>query len=325
MKRVLAAAGCAAVLAAGVCAQSFQVGPGGVSVGGIGAPAPGTPQALAQGPLDMTGLSTRAAPGDFVLLNSQSNRFGPYPYRDGAIVGSEKFPYTLKVQDAQTFSLLDPRQQGTLGPFHYETGTTIAFERATLALVRLPPQVFVSIAHSRSRSGSAPTLAATPVSPVIERSLIDLRVTLANLYNRLGAETGARSYEGLPRVTGLAGFRRDPTAIKPSLRDRENARRQAESTAGLAIERFQREAMPFKARPDGADGRHYRFDPLPAGTYVFCALWHVKDTDAITAAGAKLAVWWTTFTIEKRDSLALDLTEENAVEWTGVFKFPKLD
>jgi len=269
----------------------------------------------------MAGISGSLGPGDFLLVSAQSNRFGPYPYRQDAVIGSARFPYSLKVEDDATFRLSDPRKHTMLGPFAYQTGTTIAFDQASVSLQRLPSQVVVTVSP-RGRQSQEPLLALAPLTPATVQALGQLRGTLATLYNRLSGELATRGIEGLPVIRDGNGFTHNDT-IKPSVRDRENARRRAESTAGLALERFQREEMPFKAV--AVDTLTYVFPAVPPGHYVLCALWRLREHDVLTVAPAAPEVWWTTCQIGLQEKLTLTLTPENACGWAGIFKFPKFD
>lgn len=310
------------LLVPAVGAQGLRMLPDGFDNGAVRAtPLPGTPEARPARTLEMATLAATVGPGDFVLVSAQSNRFGPYPYRQDAALGSERFPYTLMVENASTFRLSDPRKHTTLGPFAYETGTAIAFDQSTLSLQRLPSQVCVTLAP-RGRQSHEPMLALAPLTPATAQSLGQLRATLAMLYNRLSGELATRGIEGLPVIRDGNGFVHNET-IKPSVRDRENARRRAESTAGLALERFQRECMPFKAVT--VDNLTYAFPSVPQGTYILCALWRLRERDALTAAPAALEVWWTPCQVGTQEKLTLTLTPENACGWTGIFKFPKFD
>ena len=197
---------------------------------------------------------------------------------------------------------------------------------STLEMAKLPStvtpgdavtsQVVIAFAGMPNQT---PTLAAAPLTPATLQALGQLRLELAGIYNRLSSATSARSYEGLPHIETNYGVSRS-TVVHVSARDRENARRQAEATAGLALERFQRETMPLKAAP--ADKGEYRFAALPPGEYVFCGLCRIKDAGATTAATTKRAVWWTTFRVGPHGQVSLALAPGNALDWTGVFKFP---
>lgn len=165
------------------------------------------------------------------------------------------------------------------------------------------------------------TLAAAPLTPATLQALGQLRLTLAGLYNRLGAATSARAYAGMPQVDGNFGISRSPI-VHVSARDRENAQRQAEAAASLALERFQRDSMPLKAAPGGSPGE-FRFAALPPGLYVLCGLCRIKDSASTAAVATKRAVWWTTLRVGPHDQVNLALAPGNAIDWTGVFKFPR--
>lgn len=321
MKPFLHAA-CFLLLASALCGQMGVTMPGGFDDGSVrSTPLPGTPEASPQGALAMATLPGTVYPGDFLLLSAQSNRFGPYPYRPDAVIGSERFPYTLQVVSDKEFRLSDPRKHAMLGPFRYETGTPIAFDQTTLSVLRLPSQVVVTLAP-RGRQSREPTLAIAPLTPAVARSLAQFRATFATIFNRLSGELATRSIEGVPIVRDAYGKTFDGT-VKPSLRDRENARRRAETTVGLLLDKFQGDEVSMRAECTG--NLAYRFAGVPPGNYVLCALWRVQERDALSVAPAALEVWWTPFQIGAQEKLVFTLTADNACGWTGIFKFPKFD
>lgn len=315
-------AACLLLLASALWGQMSVTLPGGFENGTVrSAPLPGTPEASPQGALAMASLHGTVYPGDFLLLSAQSNRFGPYSYRTDAIIGSERFPYTLQVVSDKEFRLADPRKNVMLGPFRYETGTTVAFDQATLSVLRLPSQVIVTLAP-RGRQSREPTLAIAPLTPAVARSLTQLRATFTTIFNRLSGELATRSIEGAPIIRDAYGKVYDGT-VKPSLRDRENARRHAETTVGLLLDKFQGDEMSRRAECTG--NLAYRFAGLPPGNYVLCALWRVQERDALSVAPAALEVWWTPFQIGAQEKLAFTLTADNACGWMGIFQFPKFE
>jgi hypothetical protein len=285
------------------------------------APLPGTPEARPGSALEMASIAGTVLPGDFMLVSAQSNRFGPYPYRQDAAVGSERFPYTLQVDSDQSFRLLDPRKHAMLGPFRYETGTTIPFEQATLSVLRLPSQVIVAL-PTYGKQPRAPTLAMAPLTPAMVKSLSELRANLATVYNRLSGEIATRGMEGVPVVKDAFGVVRDNT-VKASLRDRENARHRAESTAGLLLERFQRDGMPLQPSPAG--GLTCAFPSVPPGQYVLGMIWWLQSKEGVNVTTSTLEVWWTTLQIGPHEKIVYALTPENACGWAGIFRFPKFD
>ena len=321
MRKLLSGAG-ALLLASTLCGQTPTELPRAIDGGFIKlTPLPSTPVAIPQGTLEMAALSGTVAPGDFWLVSAQSNRFGPYPYRPEAVIGSEKFPYTLRVDDVKTFRLIDPRKHAELGPFPYETGTTIAFAQTTLSVLRLPAQVTVSLSP-RGKQYYEPTLALAPLTPATIQTLVKLRFSLSALYNRLSNELATRDISGMPLIRDAYGYNHN-TIIKPSLRDREEACRRAEFTAGPMLEQFQKNGMPIKPRQTGT--LSYIFPDVPPENYIFCALWRVQEHDALTVAPAAVEVWWTTFQIGPQEKITLSLNDKNACTWKGVFKFPAFE
>lgn len=284
-------------------------------------PIPGTPEAKPGNSLEMASVAGTVFPGDFMLVSAQSNRFGPYPYRQDASVGSERFPYVLQVDSDQSFRLQDPRKQSVLGPFRYETGTAIPFEQATLSVQRLPSQVLVTIPSYR-RQPRVPTLVMAPLTPALVKSLSELRASLATVYNRLSGEIATRGMEGVPVVKDAFGVAHDNT-VKASLRDRENARHRAETSAGLLLERFQRDGMPLQPSPAG--GLTYTFSPLPPGQYVLGMVWWLQGKEGPNVTTSTLEVWWTTLQIGPHEKITYTLTPDNACGWAGIFRFPKFD
>ena len=324
MNRLIHAVGLLLALAsAAVGGQSTATFPGSVIDDGNVriAPLPGTPEASPQGALDMASLSGTVGPGDFLLLSAQSNRFGPFPYRQDAVIGSERFPYTLLIDSDTEFRLTDPRKHTTMGPFRYETGTPIAFDQSTLSVLRQPAQVIVTVAP-RGKQNSDPTLAIAPLTRDILPALNQLRTSLATIFNRRSGELATRSIDGVPTVRDTYGSTYDGL-VKPSMRDRENARRRAETAASLLLEKFQQGRMPIKA--DVAGNLTYRFANLAPGNYVLCAYWRIQERDALSVAPATVEVWWTPFQIGAQKKLVLSLNAMNACGWAGIFKFPTFE
>jgi hypothetical protein len=284
-------------------------------------PLPGTPQATTAAHLTMATLAGSSTPGDFLLLSTTSNRFGPYPYEAKALIGSERFPYQLIVDSDREFRLENPRQHTITGPFRYESGSAIPFAQTTLVLHRLPAEVVVAL-PPRTRNPSEPALAMAALTPATAQALTQLRAKLATIYNRLANETATRSIEGMPTTRGITGTTRPPT-IQPSVRDRENARRRAETVARLQLETFQRDHLPL--RPEAIGQYTYRFPRLAVGQYVLGVLQRTAERDPLSAAPATFLVWWTTVTINEQEKISFTLTDKNACDWAGIFQFPSLE
>lgn len=311
-----------ACLASGVFAQGASINGingGGMSVGTVRgtAVAPVAPGATAE-PIRMCALPGTRFPGDFYLLNTQSNRFGPFPYRDGTTLGAREAPHRLRVLEDNRFALQPPDGSPEEGPFTYASGTVLHLKAGRLVLVRAPSTIVGSM-DLTGTLGIAPSVALGPMSDATQRALAVLRANLATVANGLAQSTSPVTFRDMPVIRGPDGRVRTPT-VHRSTRDVENARTAAEARANSLLDAFARSHLPFQARVDATSGR-FVFPALPAGNYIFCARLRVRDTQTTTTASSQTAIWWTALELGAHDRTELALSQANAVEWRGIFGF----
>lgn len=278
------------------------------------------PLLTATGPLEMSEIPAIRRPAGFTLTDPAGQAYGPFAFEDGAAVGAAAAPYLLELDHNDIFRLTDPRTHTTFGPFVATNGALVTIGHARLAFMRPPGSLRIHISH-RAAIGTMPLVAAGEMTPALQNALYALRQALIDVANRLAVETATVTFEGLPTIISPWGYRQTPTARK-SLRDRETARQAADLSARALLETFIRENLKLRLARDPDGG--FLLNPAPSRTCVVCALWRVKDEDAITAAKSKTVVWWTSVVAEPRSDARLNLNETQASDWRGIFRLPPL-
>lgn len=278
------------------------------------------PPLSAAGPLVLAEIPAVIRPAGFVLTDSAGHRYGPFAFEEGAAVGAATAPYTLALARDGAFTLVDPRTRAAYGPFLATNGAAVAVGTTTLAFTRLPGSLRIRLAH-RATIGTAPLVAAGELTPAVQAALYELRTALVEVANRLAYETAPVTIENRPTIITPSGHRYTPT-VRKSLRDRETARRAADTSAAALLETFLRAHLRLRLQRD-ADG-DYLVQPMPAGPCLAAALWRVRDGDAVTAAASRTAVWWTPVVAGPRADVRLDFSEAQAGDWRAVFRLPAL-
>lgn len=267
-------------------------------------------------PLTMHSLHGVMRPGAFMLERGDSQRFGPFDYSDGTRIGSASAGLVLRVADANSFDLENPRDNSRRGPFPYRDGADLSIGTNLFRVLRLPGRIAGQWRIGGALPGATATLAVAS-RPAAAPALLELRAQLQALDERVRRESADVLFEGVPTVRGPAGYRRD-NIVNRSQRDRDNARRTADASASLLLERFARQHMPLKLTV-GADGA-FASPALPNGAYILCGLARVRDVGQPNQAPSRLAVWWTECEIGKHDLVTYTLDDGNAIGWNGIFK-----
>jgi hypothetical protein len=293
---------------------------GAATLGSPGLTVAAPPPLAATGPLSMSEIPAVSRPAGFVLTDAAGRTFGPFAFKEGARVGAASAPYTLELTRDGTFSLIDPRSRTSFGPFAATNGAPVTVGRTALAFARLPGSLRIQLSH-RGAVGTTPLVAAGELTPALQAALYELRNGLVDVANRLAFETASVTIENQPTIITPSGHRYTPT-VRKSLRDRESARRAADLAATALLETFARANLrvPLARDPDGG----YRLQPTPSGACLVCALWRVKDEDAITTAASRTVVWWTPVAAEPMADVQLNLNDDCAGDWRSVFRLPPL-
>jgi hypothetical protein len=268
-------------------------------------------------PLAMHSLPGVMRPASFMLERGDSQRFGPYDYLEGTRIGSATAGLVLRVADANSFHLENPRDNSRRGPFPYRDGAELTVGTNLFRVLRLPSRIAGHWRIGGALPGASATLAVAS-RPAAAGAMVELRAQLQALDERVRRESADVLFEGVPTVRGPPGFRRD-NIVTRSQRDRDNARHTAEASAALLIERFVRQHMPLKLSV-GADGA-FASPALPPGGYILCGLARVRDARPPNPGSpSRLAVWWTECELGKHDLVTYSLDDGNAIGWSGIFK-----
>ena len=298
--------------------QSLSVGPNDTQLSDSGV------QVLAPEPvrvgreLLMHAMPVTQTPPVFFLSNGTGGRAGPFELTDGAAVGAKQNPFTLHMVDHGLRFTLHSATNAIYGPFTATNGAPVLVGGATTTLVRVPPQLQVTISHA-NRTAQSPSIGIAPYDAGLARSLYELRTKYAALVDRVNTDTASARLEGVPTIHSSATGNTFTPVVKTSTRDKQNANKGSELSAMTFLDKVFEQS--FRIRPQAvADGGAYRFQ-MPPGNYVLCALQRIKDPNAASLAGSLTAVWWTTFPFDGEHPLSLALTAENAVTWREIFAF----
>ena len=105
-----------------------------------------TPKSSGQGAADVTGeaglnggIKFLSGPRTRFTLQNQGDQktYGPYEFRQGAVVGSERYPYSLQIVDDDTFQLTSPDVATPLGPFELRVGAVVTMPKATFTVMAI--------------------------------------------------------------------------------------------------------------------------------------------------------------------------------------------
>jgi hypothetical protein len=305
-----------------VMAQSFNISPNGAQNGDDTrtklVPAPVT---LGK-ELAMADLPVAVSPVSFYLNVGTSGRYGPYDLTDGTVVGSKQVSYTLSLFDyGLHFTLRSASNTNTVfGPFAATNGAAVTLGNTVMTVVRLPPQVRVTLSHP-DKINQSPLIGIAPYRTAVIQELYNLRAKYATLANRVDVDTADTRLEGVPRVSYSYGRRSASPVVRTSERDRQNALKGAERSAMVYLEPLFGQAFTIRSQAI-TDGNTYHFQ-MPAGDYLLCATQKIKDPDAGSAAVSRTAVWWTPFHFDGEHPLALTLSAENAINWRDIFKLSR--
>ena len=310
-----------ALLALFARAQSLNVGPNGarMSDNGILVDAP-EPIRVGQ-ELAMSGLPVTQSPAAFYLNFGTSGRSGPFALADGTRVGSKQHPYTLRMEDhGLRFTLHSESETNTgFGPFTATNGAPVTLGKNLLTVVRVPPQLLVSVNHP-NRIAQSPFIGIAPLNHAVMQGLYDLRAKYIFLANRVNSDTASARLEGVPRIHSFTGNSFTPV-VKTSPRDKQNATKGAELSAMGFLDKLVAQFFSIRSQAI-TEGSTYHFQ-LPPGDYVLCATQLIKDPAAAPLSGSLTAVWWTAVHCDGEHPLSLSLTSDNAITWREIFALGK--
>jgi len=310
---------CAAVSAR---TQSLNIGQGGISLSDDGSAVLAPPPIQVGQELEMAELPLSVMPPLFYLNFGTSGRYGPYALAEGTVVGSKQSPHTLRLFDYGNHFTLHPASSTNTayGPFSATNGAAVTLGKTVMTVVRIPPKLVVSLSHP-DKINQTPLIGVAPYNAALVKELYGLRAKYVGLASRVDVETADVEFTDVPRVhSNITGNSFTPV-VSPSARDKQNARKGAELSATVFLEKLYGQA--FRIRPQAiTDGSTYHFG-MPPGDYLFCALQRVKDPQAKGIAGSAMAVWWTAFHFDGSHPLTLTLTAENAITWREIFTLDK--
>ena len=300
--------------------QTLGTGQGGISLSDNNTVIHAPPPVSVGQELVMAGLPMEPAPPQFYLTFGTAGRYGPYALADGTRVGSQQVPYTLRMADAGRRFTLTPsgNTNAVCGPFPATNGAAVTLGNAVLTVVRIPPELRVTVNHP-GKINQMPLIGVAPYNSAVLKELYGLRTKYVGLANRVGYESADVEIADAPRIHSRVTGNTFSPVIKKSARDIQNTRKGAERSAVTFLETLFGQA--FHIRPQAiTDGSTFHFR-MPPGDYLLCVLQKVKDSEAQGQgiAGSVTAVWWTAFQFDGERPLSATLTPDNAITWREIF------
>lgn len=279
-------------------------------------PPPGEARVRTRDAFDMSIVDLEMKTGEpvFMLKVSEKETLGPFEYKDGTKIGKKDDYYTIVEASGTSFRLKTAKTPDVFGPFTFADGKQITIGPNSFEIVIDSSLLWGVLEHPGILSKNN-IVYLLQMNDGVYKGLAELRYKFITLHDKHEYYKAPRQL-AVPEIRSITGHKHS-NIINRSQADIAKDSQSTDSQARLDFQNFCKKNS-YKTSKPNYNGM-YSFGTIKPGRYMVCCETMKKNDDGNELIRNRPAFWWTGVTLEAGDSVRLDLTDKNDLDWRDLF------